>query len=139
MRSYPIVSLSFLKKLKKIHGKKLDNGQHSIVIWDNPNLQALFKKDQNIEISHGKVLFYMNPKLCYDLIVDLVGDSRKIENIEATKRSNGDKVPCNVTELNVTVKIKSSSLAILNWDSLPIGDDRKLLSYVVYYVSEISL
>lgn len=135
VRSYPIVSLSFLKKLRKVHGEALE-GENAIIIWDNPNLQALLNQNQTIEITHGKAFFYMNPKLCYQKIKEMIPDDRRFNDIETTIRSNGDKVPCNVIELIVTVQSLSASYAMLNWKGLRIGDERKLLRYVVYYVSK---
>ena len=41
-RSFPLVSLSFLKKLKRIKGKILDNKKYSLVVMDNQNLQVFF-------------------------------------------------------------------------------------------------
>lgn len=135
-RSYPIISLSFLKNLRKIHGNNgLDNNKYSVYIWDNNNLQKLFLENQKVEILRGKVLFYLNPKLCYDHIANLVKDESMIEDIESTKKTNGDRNPCNVTLFDVDIDDLSSNHAILKWDPLPLNDDRKLLNYVVYHMA----
>jgi insulin receptor len=134
VRSYSIISLNFLRNLKKIHGSTLDQQKFSVYVWDNYNLQALFNEGQKIEILNGKVLFYLNPKLCYNLITNLVGNDSMIEDIEATKKANGDKNPCTVTEMEVKVDKLSWNHAVLEWKQLQLKDERKLLNYVVYYM-----
>lgn len=134
VRSSSIVSLSFLKNLKIIHGHHLDNEKFSVYIWDNFNLQSLFNEGQNVEVAKGHFQIYLNPKLCYNLIKDFVKDESRIEDLKATKNTNGDKNSCNTIELEVRVETLSSNHALLDWKKLALADNRKLLNYVVYYM-----
>lgn len=136
VRSYPIVSLNFFKKLRVIHGNATESG-NAVMIWDNPNLQFLLKDNRNITIKNGKAFFFMNPQLCFKNIITMVPDKSRFDDLKAVERSNGDKVPCNVTNIKVLVQPSSSNSALLSWNSLPIEDDRKLLRYVVYHVSSL--
>lgn len=132
-RSFPIQSLSFLKKLKVIRGKRLESNKYSLIIWDNQNLQELWS-DQEVEINNGKLFFHMNPKLCFYKIENLTKNFSQIDNYENAKLSNGDKTPCNVTLLKVHVAEVLAQAVLLTWMPLKLDDERSLLSYVIYYI-----
>lgn len=134
-RSFPIVSLSFLKNLKVIRGNRLESNKYSLVIWDNQNLQELWDENQKIKIENGRLFFHYNPKLCFFKIERLVPNPHTmIENYEFATKSNGDKTPCNVTNLEVSVVAIYPGAALLNWKPLKLDDERSLLSYVVFYI-----
>lgn len=139
-RSHSILSFSFLKNLKRINGKRLESNKNVLIVWENQNLQELF--NQRVEIGRGKLFFHFNPKLCFNKIENLANKSSPsikpkdlIENYDTAKLSNGDKTPCNVTPLNVTVVEILPHAALLSWPPLKLDDDRALLNYVVYYIS----
>lgn len=144
-RSHPILSLSFLKNLKRIGGKKLESNRNALVVWENQNLQTLWDENQTIVIENGgKLFFHFNPKLCFHKIKNLAEKIAKdtnvpvekiIENYETAQLSNGDKTPCNVTLLEVTVDKVYAQAALLTWNPLELDDDRALLNYVVYYIA----
>lgn len=141
-RSHSILSFSFLKNLKRINGKKLESNRNALVVWENQNLQELWDENQKIEIGRGKLFFHFNPKLCFFKIENLANKSSPIskpkdliENYDTAKLSNGDKTPCNVTPLNVTVVEILPQAALLSWPPLRLDDDRSLLNYVVYYIA----
>ena len=136
-RTFPIVSLSFLKKLKTIRGKRLESNKYSLVIWDNQNLQTLWDDKHEVEIENGKLFFHFNPKLCFYKIEELAKNISQIEHYDTAKLSNGDKIPCNVTSLTVTLENVFTSAALLSWPPLKMDDDRALLSYVVYYIPAV--
>lgn len=139
-RSHPILSLSFLKNLRKIHGKKLESSKNALVVWENQNLQELWDENQKIEIGNGKLFFHFNPKLCFKKIENLANQTSKrpkdlIENYDTAKLSNGDKTPCNVASLTVIVVDVFPQAALLSWSPLKLDDDRSLLNYVVFYIA----
>ncbi|KAG5667137.1 hypothetical protein PVAND_015134 [Polypedilum vanderplanki] len=142
-RSHAILSMSFLKNLRKIHGNSLEGGRNAIMVWENQNLQELWDESHRIEIVRGKLFFHFNPKLCFYKIEQLarksairgLNASQMIENYETAKISNGDKTPCNLTPLNVTVDQIFPQAALLTWDPLKLEDERSLLNYVVYYIA----
>lgn len=134
-RSFPIVSLSFLKKLKVIKGTRLESNKYSIVIWDNQNLQELWQEKQNIQVKNGKFFFHYNPRLCFYKIERLANVSNiVIENYDTSRLTNGDKTPCNVKPLDVSVANILPHAALLNWQPLKLEDERSLLSYAVFYI-----
>lgn len=97
VRSFPIVSLSFFKKLKLIRGDNLETDRYALYVMDNQNLQSLFPN--NVTMARGKLFFHFNPKLCPDVIEQLkpyVYDLRNTEIAveDVAANSNGDKIAC---------------------------------------------
>jgi insulin receptor len=88
-RSFPIVSLSFLKKLRVIKGNRLEGGKYSLIIWDNQNLEELWSENQQVKIDNGKLFFYFNPKLCFYKVERLAKTQAQIENYDTASKSNG--------------------------------------------------
>lgn len=137
MRSYPIISLSFLKNLKRIGGTQLENDRYSLYVLENQNLQSLF--NQNVTIEKGKLFFHFNPKLCIENIYALKPHVLALQNEEladedVAKSTNGDKVFCKVTILNATVQSVSSRAVIIKADAMKYEDTRTLLGYVMHYI-----
>nr|KAF7432422.1 hypothetical protein H0235_005346 [Vespula pensylvanica] len=134
--SFPITSLGFFKKLKVIKGEKLDINNASLIVLDNPNLSNLFPPNQKIVIQNGRLFFHYNPKLCMSKIEELgqmVG-IRDFSNLEVQPESNGEKVACDVVNINITVKEKGSSYVNLIWDSYKPPEEQQLLSYLLSYI-----
>lgn len=139
VRSFPIVSFSFFKKLRVIQGKKqLETERYGLYVVDNQNLQSLFP--HNVTIEHGKLFFHFNPKLCPAVIEELkdnVVDLRGVEKLaieDVALNSNGDKIACNVTELTAKVTRSMSTVALIDLTPLTYEDDRSLLGYILYYM-----
>jgi insulin receptor len=140
VRSFPLLSLSFLKRLKRITGKTTDSQQRSLVIMDNQNLQDLWDEDQVVRVESGLLFFYFNPKLCFYKISNFINKNTNgvdAHTLSTFRSTNGEKTACNVTLLDVRVMKPDSNSAnsvILSWDALEIDDDRTLLGYVVFYI-----
>lgn len=134
--SFPITTLSFFKKLRVIRGEKLDINNASLVVLDNPNLSDLFPEDQQIEIQRGRLFFHYNPKLCLSRIERLgkmVGISN-FTDLEVQPESNGDKVACDVVNINISVEAVGPNYANLVWDSYKPSRSQRLLSYLLNYI-----
>nr|AVT56260.1 insulin receptor 1 [Boisea trivittata] len=138
VRSFPIVSLNFLKNLKIIRGNSLESTKYALVVLDNQNLVELWDWDNRDTefIINGKLFFHFNPKLCLSKIEKLkeVAGLPDYTELEVASNSNGDKVACNVMELNVTVYKKTSIAALIKWKQFDHYDSRTLLGYVVYFI-----
>lgn len=138
VRSFPIVSFSFFKKLRVIQGKKLETGRYGLYVVDNQNLQSLFS--HNVTIERGKLFFHFNPKLCPAVIEELkdnVVELRSVEKLaieDVALNSNGDKIACNVTELKARVTKSMPTVALIELVPLAYEDDRSLLGYILYYM-----
>nr|QIS94309.1 insulin receptor 1a [Pyrrhocoris apterus] len=140
VRSFPIVSLNFLKNLRIIHGKSLDNSKYALVVLDNENLVELWdwstREKKPFRIGNGKLFFHFNPKLCLSKIEKLkeVAGLPDFTELEVASNSNGDKVACHIKNLNVTVYKKNSHAALIKWNQFEHYDSRTLLGYVVYSI-----
>ncbi|XP_011696536.1 PREDICTED: insulin-like receptor [Wasmannia auropunctata] len=142
VRSFPLISLNFLKNLRVIRGKDLENGKYSLMVLDNQNLQELWdwSTHPNITIlssvGPAKLFFHFNPKLCLHEIEKL-REKAKLEEFndhDVASSSNGDKVACNVTELKTRITKKTSRGVIIEWKGFTHHDTRSLLGYVVYFI-----
>lgn len=137
VRSYPLISLSFFKKLKRIYGAPNSIG---LKVVENQHLQALFPENSTVIVEHGRLFFHFNPKLCMDIIIDFkknVVDLRDVTELsrdEVPPNSNGDKIACFVTELNVTIVKIRPELVLMNVVAMAYEDERQLLGYLVYYM-----
>ncbi|CAH0727470.1 unnamed protein product, partial [Brenthis ino] len=145
VRSYPLVSLMFLKSLERIRGLTSDNKGQTLYIFNNPNLERLWDWDRNttnkrrIEITTGKLFIHFNPKLCYDQIKPLqemtLDPMSKFSETEVSQDNNGDQASCFQDTLHLKVHSLLQRVAILTWDMYCMEDTRKLLGYSIYYIA----
>ncbi|XP_043280650.1 insulin-like receptor [Venturia canescens] len=142
VRSFPLISLNFFKRLKVIKGNYLDNNKYTLSVLDNQNLQELWDWGTHPSIKilsrdgPAKVFFHFNPKLCLQQIETLrqVANLAEFTDLEVAPNSNGDKVACNVTELKAEVTKKNSEAALIQWEAFNHDDTRSLLGYVFYFI-----
>ncbi|XP_066590355.1 insulin-like receptor isoform X2 [Prorops nasuta] len=142
VRCFPLISLNFLKSLKVIHGKSLDNGKYTLAVFDNQNLQELWDWETHPTIKilskdgPAKIFFHFNPKLCLHKIEKLRDKAGlgKFTELEVASNSNGDKVACNVTELQSRVTKYMPEAVLIEWEAFTHHDPRSLLGYVVYFI-----
>ncbi|XP_043512020.1 insulin receptor-like isoform X1 [Frieseomelitta varia] len=134
--SFPITSLNFFKKLKVIKGEKLDTNNASLSVLDNPNLSSLFPPGQEIKIEKGRLFFHYNPKLCLSKIIQFsqMVNITNYTDLEIQPQSNGEKVACDIVNINITVKNLGPDYADLMWDSYEPPEGQKLLSYLLNYI-----
>lgn len=142
VRSFPLISLNFLKNLRVIRGNILENNKYSLAVFDNQNLQELWDWETHPNLTilssagPAKLFFHFNPKLCLQKI-EMLRDKAKLEDFndhDVASSSNGDKVACNVTQLKTKVIKKTSRGAIIEWEAYTHHDTRSLLGYVVYFI-----
>lgn len=134
--SFPITSLSFFKKLKVIKGENLDINNASLVVLDNPNLSSLFPLSQKITIENGRLFFHYNPKLCLSKIQQFgkIVNITNFTDLEVQPESNGDKVACNIVNINITVTEWHADYVNLSWDSYKPPEGQQLLYYLLNYI-----
>ncbi|XP_039293585.1 insulin receptor [Nilaparvata lugens] len=139
VRTFPLVSLNFLRNLRIIHGKKLlFNDNKSFVVAENHNLQELWDWNQRpsrLQILNGSVFFHYNPKLCLSLIKSFIKEinfTKTIGLLDISEESNGDKFPCKTVNLNVRV-LKRYNESVELYIEKP--KDKEMFSrYILYYV-----
>lgn len=138
VRSFPILSFSFFKKLRTIQGKTLESGRYALYVVDNQNLQYLFPN--NVTIERGKIFFHFNSKLCpavIERLKDYVVDLKNVSTLpveDVALNSNGDKTACNVTEMTAILATVGPQGAIIELNTIVYDDERVLLGYIVYYM-----
>ncbi|CAH2050646.1 unnamed protein product, partial [Iphiclides podalirius] len=140
-RAYPLVSLMFLKNLRRIGGVTNDNKMQSLYIFNNPNLEMLWdwSVHKPIEITRGRLFIHFNPKLCYNQILPLKNMTRDplstFDQIEVSVDNNGDQASCFQDVLQLKVSALRDRTVILTWDMYCSEDSRKMLGYSIYYIA----
>nr|XP_023699488.1 insulin receptor-like [Paramormyrops kingsleyae] len=136
-RSYALVSLSFLRKLRLIRGETQEVGNYSFYALDNQNLRELWDwSKHNLTILQGRLFFHYNSKLC-------LSEIRKMEEVTGTKqrevkndiahKTNGDQASCENQVLKFTLIRTSYDKIIIKWHPFWPPDFRDLLGFVVLY------
>ncbi|NP_001291521.1 insulin-like peptide receptor [Solenopsis invicta] len=141
VRSFPLISLNFLKNLRVIRGNDSES-KYSLSVLDNQNLQELWdwNTHKNITIlaktGPARLFFHFNPKLCLHEIekLRLKANLEEFTDHDVASNSNGDKIACNVTELETRVTWRTPVGAIIKWTAFKHHDIRSLLGYVVYFI-----
>lgn len=142
-RSYPILTLGFLSKLKAINGLYQDRDQYSLIIIDNPNLQELFlynkgsSEEKQLKISKGKIFVHLNPKLCPHRIDNLKSYASVADwdERDVSIHTNGDKEVCFTEKLEVHYIHGTARMAMIRFKNFAstMDDPRSLLYYLINY------
>ncbi|KAK6291194.1 hypothetical protein J4Q44_G00384050 [Coregonus suidteri] len=136
-RSYALVSLSFLRKLRVIRGDTLIDGGYSFYALDNQNLRQLWDWNKhNLTILQGRMFFQLNIKLC-------MSEIRKMEEVTGTKdrqhkndivsKTNGDQASCENQELRFTQVRATHDKIVIRWEPFWPPDFRDLLGFMLFY------
>ncbi|KAJ8408227.1 hypothetical protein AAFF_G00256410 [Aldrovandia affinis] len=139
-RSYALVSLSFLRKLKLIRGDiedPQDIGNYSFFALDNQNLRQLWDwSKHNLTILQGRLVFHYNSKLCMSEIrkmEELTGAILWQELNDIPVKTNGDQASCENEVLKFTQIRTLSDKIIIKWEPFWPQDFRDLLGFMVLY------
>ncbi|XP_043540709.1 insulin receptor-related protein-like, partial [Chiloscyllium plagiosum] len=135
--SFALVSLSFLTNLKLIRGDSMVDGNYTMYVLDNPNLQQLWNWNQHqLAIPLGRMYFAFNPKLCLSEIYrmeEVTGTKGRQSKAEINPRTNGDRVSCKSHVLRFISNTTYTDRILLRWERYEPQDYRDLLSFIVYY------
>lgn len=139
-RTPSLVSLAFFKSLRVVHGR-MQYSNYSIIIQDNANLQEFWdwKIHDSFKVKNGKLYVHHNQKLCYKTIVAFKNHSGipyELKDQDVSRLTNGDRMPCDVLELKMTVNDIQSSKCTVEWDPVVeeyFDDHRHLHTYTVFY------
>uniref|UniRef100_A0A8C8SKG9 Tyrosine-protein kinase receptor n=1 Tax=Pelusios castaneus TaxID=367368 RepID=A0A8C8SKG9_9SAUR len=135
--SFALVSLSFFKNLKLIRGDSMVDGNYTLYVLDNQNLQQLWDwSHHTLSIPVGKVYFAFNPKLCLSEIYrmeEVTGTKGRQNKAEVNPRTNGDRASCEFWTLRFVSNVTESDRIFLKWERYRPPEYRDLLSFIVYY------
>ncbi|NXT71610.1 INSRR protein, partial [Chaetops frenatus] len=158
--SFALVSLSFFKNLKLIRGDSMVDGNYTLYVLDNQNLQQLWDWSHHIlSIPVGKMYFAFNPKLCLAEIYrmeEVTGTKGRQNKAEINPRTNGDRASCEygagdswqcrdplpepcllptgkTQTLRFISNVTESDRIFLKWERYRPPEYRDLLSFIVYY------
>ncbi|KAG9332232.1 hypothetical protein JZ751_015523 [Albula glossodonta] len=136
-RSYALVSLSFLRKLRLIRGDTQEVGNYSFYALDNQNLRQLWDWDKhNLTILQGRLFFHYNSKLCMSQIrrmAEVTGTKNRQTNYDIAIKTNGDQASCENQVLKFRLIRTTSDKIIIKWEPFWPPDFRDLLGFMVLY------
>ncbi|XP_025028484.1 insulin receptor-related protein [Python bivittatus] len=135
--SFALISLSFFRNLKLIRGDSMVDGNYTLYVLDNQNLQQLWDWGQHrLSIPVGKMYFAFNPKLCLSEIFrmeEVTGTKGRQNKAEINPRTNGDQASCKTQTLRFVSNTTESDRIVLKWERYQPPESRDLLSFIVYY------
>ncbi|XP_044942646.1 insulin receptor-related protein [Mustela putorius furo] len=106
--SFALVSLGFFRNLKLIRGDAMVDGNYTLYVLDNQNLQQLGSwVAAGLTIPVGKIYFAFNPRLCLEHIYrleEVTGTRGRQNKAEINPRTNGDRAACEARHRNPTAK-----------------------------------
>ncbi|XP_063217716.1 insulin receptor-like [Bacillus rossius redtenbacheri] len=142
-RAAPLVSLRFLRRLRRIHGRRLEGGTSALVVRNNPNLQLLFPWDQmtGLEIRAGRLKFHDNPLLCL-AEVDRLQKFAGLTNytfVEVSAESNGNENICKTFSLDAEYFVVNSTCVEISWNAVEQLKRLTLLGFTIHYVEANNL
>ncbi|XP_038167546.1 insulin receptor-related protein [Arvicola amphibius] len=135
--SFALVSLGFFKNLKLIRGDSMVDGNYTLYVLDNQNLQQLGSwVTVGLTIPVGKMYFAFNPRLCMEHIYQLeevTGTRGRQSKAEINPRTNGDRAACQTRTLRFVFNLTEADRILLRWERYEPLEARDLLSFIVYY------
>uniref|UniRef100_A0A6I8PDT4 Tyrosine-protein kinase receptor n=1 Tax=Ornithorhynchus anatinus TaxID=9258 RepID=A0A6I8PDT4_ORNAN len=136
--SSALLSLSFFRNLKLIRGDSMVDGNYTLYVLDNQNLQQLWAwgQQRGPAIPVGKVYFAFNPRLCLADIYRLeqeTGTRGRQNKAEINPRTNGDRASCEWEALSFVSNVTESDRIVLQWERYEPPEARDLISFIVYY------
>ncbi|XP_053133978.1 insulin receptor-related protein isoform X2 [Hemicordylus capensis] len=135
--SFALISLSFFKNLKLIRGDSMVDGNYTLYVLDNQNLQQLWDwSHHTLFIPVGKMYFAFNPRLCLSEIYsmeEITGTKGRQNKAEINPRTNGDRASCKTQTLRFVSNITESDRILLKWERYQPPEYRDLLSFIIYY------
>ncbi|KAL6080802.1 hypothetical protein STEG23_023811 [Scotinomys teguina] len=135
--SFALVSLGFFKNLKLIRGDSMVDGNYTLYVLDNQNLQQLGSwVAAGLTIPVGKMYFAFNPRLCLEHIYQLeevTGTRGRQSKAEINPRTNGDRAACQTRTLRFAFNLTEADRILLRWERYEPLEARDLLSFILYY------
>uniref|UniRef100_A0A5F8HDN8 Tyrosine-protein kinase receptor n=1 Tax=Monodelphis domestica TaxID=13616 RepID=A0A5F8HDN8_MONDO len=135
--SFALISLGFFRNLKLIQGDSMVDGNYTLYVLDNQNLQQLGQwAEAGLSIPVGKIYFAFNPRLCLEHIYQLeevTGTRGRQNKAEINPRTNGDRAACKTRSLRFVSNVTESDRILLRWERYEPLEARDLLSFIVYY------
>lgn len=120
MRSSALTDLTFLKNLRVIQGKKLENNLYALVIYENNNLHKLWDLSNfSLSIENGTISSHYNQLLCLNEIKNLAKKCNlKYTPFDVSDYSNGHKSVCTTNNMTMTVFNINSNNVTIKWEEL---------------------
>lgn len=133
IRSSALTDLTFLKNLRVIQGKKLENNLYALVIYENNNLHKLWDLSTfSLSIQKGTISSHNNRLLCLTEIKNLAKKCNlEYTSYDVSEHSNGHKSVCTTNNITMTVLNVNSNNVTIKWEELNPNSNNL---YAVYWI-----
>ena len=133
-----LMSLNFLKNLKKIHGNNLFENKYCLFVHSNPKLRDLWPTilHRTFQLFKGSIKFFENPDLCYQLIENLVHltNLTQVHESDISHNFNGyRRLTCSKPTIDLRFELKRKYVKI-SWN-VSLTDLRRLKGFTIYYMT----
>ncbi|XP_034473481.1 insulin receptor-like [Drosophila innubila] len=113
-RSSQLISLRFLRNLRRIHGNPLENRHYAFVLYDNKQLTELWEPTKQLEFETGGMFMHRNNKLCNKHMRDFQDRVRHDKVLDSLQTSD-QEVLCGPAKLQLRVQARSHRTMMLSW------------------------
>ncbi|KAH8369250.1 hypothetical protein KR009_005630 [Drosophila setifemur] len=138
IHSAQLTSLTFLQHLDSIRGNSLVENKYALYVVNNHHLEHIWPPNHLVMVQRGSIFFHLNPRLCYDKIIQLAPSLKSVQEIsvaDVSPNSNGERVICgsSVRSLNLTVEDLNSTAVRIVLDYMDWEGMETLIGYSYYY------
>lgn len=112
-RSHHLSSLKFLRNLRKIHGRPLENEHYALVLYNNRRVQELWKIEGHLEFEHGGMYIHLNNRLCNRYLKQFIANVVHDRSLNSLQSSE-EEVLCDPSKLSLQLKVNFPNFIISN-------------------------
>lgn len=108
-----------------------------MMIYENNDLQALWKPRANFEILNGSMFFHSNSKLCPSVIQDFLNATQLTKNYTdafIVNETNGKRFACNSRLIKANHRVDSPTNVTIFWEPFQPSPGDKLVGYMIHYI-----
>ncbi|XP_055906079.1 insulin-like receptor [Eupeodes corollae] len=133
-----LMSLGFFRKLDTIRGENLIDQEVALFVVDNFHMEEIWPANHKVAIFNGRIFFHLNPRLCYEKILELAPSIKNMDKIEirdASHNSNGERTICGseVKQIYPIIEAYNATAARVKLTPLASSDRYSILGYLFYY------
>ncbi|XP_022215925.2 insulin-like peptide receptor [Drosophila obscura] len=138
LHSAQLMSLSFLQKLDVIRGDQLIENKYALYVVNNYHLENIWPRNHQVLVQRGAIFFHLNPRLCYEKILQLEPSLKSVQRIsvaDVSPNSNGERIICGdaVRTLKPVVDDLSATAVRIKLDYMDWEGMETLIGYSYYY------
>ncbi|XP_034114912.1 insulin-like peptide receptor isoform X2 [Drosophila albomicans] len=140
IHSTPLMSLTFLSNLDTIRGDELIETKYALYVVNNYHLEHIWPTNRQVAIQHGTIFFHLNPRLCYEKILNLQPALKSLKTeisvADVSPNSNGERMICgeDVSTLDPQIQDINATAVSIVLDFVKYEYVGNLIGYTYHYM-----